>query len=435
MLFPDCDAYSAKFCAVPKADLRQKALEKRMERGIDIMNIRNSYKHTIAASYIGYITQAIVNNFAPLLFLTFHNTYQIPLAKIGLLVTVNFGTQLIIDLLSARFADKIGYRNLIVAAHIFAALGLIGLGFLPDLFSDPYTGLCLAVILYAVGGGLTEVLISPIVEACPTDGKSAAMSLLHSFYCWGSVLVVLVSTALFSVLGMNSWKIVACLWAIIPIFNAAYFTQVPIAKLVEDGESMTIRELIRSRLFWLLALLMVCAGASELAMSQWASAFAESGLKVSKTAGDLAGPCFFAILMGASRVFHAKFGGKLKLTRYLGFCAVLCIASYLLAALSPFPALALLGCGICGFSVGVMWPGTFSLASEKCPRGGTAMFALLALAGDTGCSAGPTVVGFVSGALDDNLKMGLLSAILFPVLLLAGLAVISSFYRKELPVK
>lgn len=385
------------------------------------MSIRSNYKHTITASYIGYITQAVVNNFAPLLFLTFHDTYGISLEMIGLLVTVNFGTQLIVDLVSAKYVDRIGYRPAIVLAHIFAAAGLVGLGFLPDLFFSPYPGICLAVILYAIGGGLIEVLISPIVEACPTDGKSAAMSLLHSFYCWGSVLVVLVSTLLFVTFGMHSWKLIACLWAIIPALNAAYFTRVPIASLTEDGKSMGIGELLHTRIFWILALLMVCSGASELSMSQWASAFAESGLRISKTAGDLAGPCFFAVLMGTARVFHAKFAEKLHLSGYMGFCALLCIASYLLCALSPIPALSLLGCGICGFSVGVMWPGTFSIAAETCPRGGTALFALLALAGDTGCSLGPSVVGFISAAANDNLKAGLLAAVLFPALLLLGL--------------
>lgn len=385
------------------------------------MSIRTSYKHTIAASYIGYITQAIVNNFAPLLFLTFHNTYGIPLEKIGLLVTINFGTQLVVDLLCAKYADRIGYRRLVVAAHISAAAGLCGLGFFPDVFPSPYLGICAAVVLYAVGGGLTEVIISPIVEACPTDGKSAAMSLLHSFYCWGSVLVVLMSTVFFSVFGVGSWRI-SCIWAIVPILNAVYFTQVPLAPLVEEGEGMTIGALLRTKLFWIFALLMVCAGASELAMSQWASAFAESGLHVSKTVGDLAGPCFFSVLMGFSRVFHSKVAERFKLEKYLAVCGVMCIFSYLLASLSPIALLSLIGCGICGFSVGAMWPGTYSLASSKCPKGGTAMFALLALAGDTGCSLGPTIVGFVSGALDDNIKAGLLTAVVFPVLLLVGLA-------------
>ncbi|MDO4333183.1 MAG: MFS transporter [Eubacteriales bacterium] len=395
------------------------------------MNIRNNYKHTITASYIGYITQAIVNNFAPLLFLTFRSAYGISLEKISLLVTINFGTQLLVDFLSAKYIDKIGYRISVIAAHLFAVAGLIGLGTLPSLFREPYVGICLSVILYAIGGGLIEVLISPIVEACPTDDKSAAMSLLHSFYCWGCVLVILVSTGLFALFGIDSWKLIAGLWAIIPFFNALYFTQVPIASLTAEGEGMNIGALFRSKIFWLLALLMVCSGASEQSMSQWASAFAEGALHVSKTVGDLAGPCFFSILMGSARVFHAKFADRLALSKYMGFCAALCIASYLLAAFSPVAILSLLGCGICGFSVGVMWPGTFSLASEKCPKGGTALFALLALAGDTGCSLGPTVVGFVSGAFNDNLKAGLLAAILFPLLLLAGLY----FCKKILPVK
>lgn len=392
------------------------------------MSIRNNYKHTIYACYIGFITQAIVNNFVPLLFLTFHNSYGISLERIGLLVTVNFGTQLLIDLLSAKFADRLGYRRLIVAAHLFAAAGLIGLALLPSLFADAYPGLCAAVMIYAVGGGLTEVLISPIVEACPTEGKAAAMSLLHSFYCWGSVLVVLLSTLFFSLFGTGAWKSIACLWAIIPLANAVYFLRVPIAPLVEDGESMRIGGLLRSSVFWVLALLMICAGASELSMSQWASAFAESGLRISKTAGDLAGPCFFAVLMGLGRLLHAKYAERINLYLYLGGCAMGCMVSYILAVFSPFPLLALLGCGLCGFSVSAMWPGTFSLAGEKCPKGGTAMFALLALAGDTGCSLGPTLVGYVSAALGDNLRLGLLAVIVFPLLLLGGL---SFLYRSR----
>lgn len=395
------------------------------------MNIRTDFRHTIAASYIGYITQAIVNNFAPLLFVTFHNTYHIPLSRIGLLVTINFCTQILVDLFSAKYIDKIGYRVSVIAAHIFAAAGLVLLGILPDIFSDPYIGICIAVVLYAIGGGLTEVIISPIVEACPTDGKSAAMSLLHSFYCWGSVLVVTVSTLLFHVLGMDSRKMIACLWAIIPFFNIFYFSLVPINTLTETGEGMTVSELLKSKVFWILALLMICSGASELAMSQWASALAETGLHVSKTIGDLAGPCLFALLMGSGRVLHARIGEHFLLTKYLGSCAVICILSYLLVTLSPFPALSLLGCGICGLSVAAMWPGTYSLGSKICPKGGTALFALLAFAGDIGCSSGPTIVGYVSTALNDNLKVGLLAAIAFPALMLAGLAMCRKLEKGE----
>ena len=393
------------------------------------MNIRNDFRHTIAASYIGYITQAIVNNFAPLLFVTFHRTYGISLSRIGLLVTVNFVTQILVDLFSAKFTDRIGYRPNAVLAHIFAAVGLILLGILPELTPDPYLGISIAVVIYAIGGGLTEVIISPIVEACPTDKKGAAMSLLHSFYCWGSVLVVLVSTLLFRLLGLDSWRIISAMWAVIPACNAIYFCFVPINSLADEGRGMSITGLLKRKVFWVLALLMLGSGASELAMSQWASALAETGLHVSKTAGDLAGPCFFAILMGSGRVLHAHVAERFSLTGYLGACACLCIVSYLVVTFSPLPAISLAACGVCGLSVAAMWPGTFSISSKVCPQGGTTIFALLALAGDIGCSAGPTTVGFVSSALQDNLKLGLLSAIIFPVLMIAGLTMCRKYEK------
>lgn len=380
-----------------------------------------NYSHTIAASYIGYVTQAIVNNFVPLLFLTLQHTYQISLSKITLLVTINFGVQLIVDFLSAQFIDKIGYKVSVVAAHLFAAIGLAGLGIFPELFSNPYIGLILAIFLYAIGGGLIEVLISPIVEACPTDKKSAAMSLLHSFYCWGHMFVVIGSTLFFTLFGIENWRLLALFWAIIPFLNAIYFSRVPIATLNEAGESMSIKQLFSMKLFWIFAVLMICAGASEQAMSQWTSAFAETSLKLSKTTGDLVGPCLFAALMGVSRVFYSKFSEKVNLQKFMMGSSILCILSYLFAAISPYPILALIGCGLCGLSVGVLWPGTFSLAAEKCPRGGTAMFAFFALAGDLGCSAGPTVVGMVSNITNGSIKAGLLVAIIFPVLLIIGL--------------
>lgn len=384
------------------------------------MSVSKNYNHTIRACYVGYITQAIINNFAPLLFLTFQNKYSIPLSQITLLVTLNFVVQLVVDILAAKFVDRIGYRIAVVAAHLFCALGLVGLGVLPDLMPNPLSGLILAVCCYAVGGGMIEVLISPIVEACPTENKSAVMSLLHSFYCWGSVGVVLLSTVFFTLAGISNWKIIAILWAVVPFVNSFVFMKVPILTLVEEGEGMGLRQLFNMKLFWVFAMLMVCAGASEQAMSQWASAFAESGLKVSKTIGDLAGPCLFSILMGSSRVFYAKYSEKVDLMGFMKGSAVLCIVSYLLACFSPFPILALLGCGLCGLSVGIMWPGTFSLASAACPRGGTAMFAMFALFGDLGCSLGPTIVGTISGKFGGNLKAGLLFAIFFPILLIAG---------------
>jgi fucose permease len=388
--------------------------------------IRTNYNHTIYASYLGYITQAIVNNFAPLLFLTFQNMFHISLEKISLLVTVNFGVQLLTDMLAVKYVDKIGYRISAVFAHIMSAVGLIGLAVFPYIFPSEYIGLIIAVVCYAIGGGLIEVLISPIVEACPTERKEAAMSLLHSFYCWGQVFVVVFSTLFFSVTGIKNWRVLACIWALIPLINSFYFSKVPIAVLVDEAEKMPLFEMFKNKLFWLFIILMICSGASEHSMSQWASAFAESGLKVSKTIGDLAGPCLFATFMGISRVFYSKYSEKISLHRFMVGSGVLCITGYLLASLSSNPAVGFIGVGIIGLSVGILWPGTFSIAAKGIPRGGTAMFALLALAGDLGCSAGPTVVGMVSGAYNDDLRKGILYAILFPFLLLVGL----SLYKK-----
>lgn len=383
------------------------------------------YKHTIYACFTGYVVQAIINNFIPLLFLTFQSSYGIPLSKITFLVTFNFGLQLVIDFLSAGFVDKIGYRISIILAHVFAAAGFIGLTFLPELFKDPFTGLLLSVIIYAVGGGLTEVLISPIMESCPTDNKEAAMSLLHSFYCWGHVAVVLLSTVFFRIFGIENWKILALCWAVVPVINGFLFAEVPIAPLLPEGEeSMSMSHLFSQKLFWLLLLLMFCAGSCEQAVSQWASTFAEKGLHVSKTAGDLAGPMMFAVLMGTSRAIYGKYGDKIDLMKFMTASGILCLVSYLMISLTGSPILGLIGCGLCGLSVGILWPGTFSISASRLKTGGTAMFAFLALAGDVGCSLGPTTVGIASGIFNDNLRLGILIAVFFPVLLLILLAIL-----------
>ena len=386
-----------------------------------------SYNHTIYASFIGYIVQAVINNFVPLLFLTFQSTYGISLDKITMLVTFNFGIQLLVDLASVKFVDKIGYRTSILIAHICAAVGLVGLTVLPEVMPDPFMGLLISVAVYAVGGGLLEVLVSPIVESCPTKRKEAVMSLLHSFYCWGHVGVVLLSTVFFSVFGIENWKYLAYFWALIPLLNAVYYSKLPFASLIEDGEKgMTLKELFRTKLFWIMMLLMMCAGACEQGISQWASAFAEMGLGVSKTVGDLAGPMLFAILMGSSRAIYGKYSDKIKLEKFMAICGVLCLGSYLLASLSKSPVLGLMGCALCGLSVGILWPGTFSMAAAGIRTGGTAMFALLALAGDLGCSGGPTFVGLVSEACGEDLKKGILAGAIFPILLLIGL-----FFNKK----
>ena len=387
------------------------------------MSLLKNYNNTIVACYIGYIVQAIVNNFVPLLFITFQNTYNISLDRITLLVTVNFGVQLFVDLLSSKLVDKTGWRIAMIAAHVFAALGLAGLTLLPELFEDAFYGLLLAVIFYAVGGGLLEVCVSPIVEACPTKRKAAAMSLLHSFYCWGSVAVILASSLYFLFRGTGDWKVMALIWAAVPAFNCIYFMLVPMPEQEAEAKSGSFKALFGNKIFWLMALLMICAGASEVCIAQWASSFAESGLGVSKVVGDIAGPCAFAFLMGVSRLVFAKLSEKMRLEPMLFVSGALCAGGYLIIALSPNAVLSLVGCGICGFAVGAMWPGTFSLSAGGIKGGGTMMFAFLALAGDIGCTAGPTLVGFVTDALGGELQKGLSFGIIFPVILCIGLAV------------
>lgn len=384
--------------------------------------MKNQYNKTIVACFVGYIVQAIVNNFVPLLFLNFQRTYGIPLTQITLLVTLNFGVQLVVDLASVSFVDRIGYRVSMVLAHIFAAAGLILLTILPELLPSPFVGILCAVIIYAIGGGLLEVLVSPVVEACPSENKEKAMSMLHSFYCWGHVGVVVLSTIFFQVFGISNWKVLAVIWALIPLCNMIAFARVPMASLIEEGErGFGIKELLGIKIFWVLLVMMICAGASEQAVSQWASTFAEKGLGISKATGDLAGTMAFAILMGISRAFYGKYGDKINLDKFMIYSSILCISSYLCISLVPSPQVSLIACSICGLSVGIMWPGTFSKAAATLPRGGTAMFALLALGGDVGCTGGPTLVGIVSSIQRDNLKSGILAGVIFPISLLAGI--------------
>ena len=387
--------------------------------------MQKNYKKTLIACYLAFITQAITANFAPLLFLKFHTDYQISLGQIALIPTAFFLTQLLIDVFCAKFVDAIGYRRCVVVSEIACALGLAGLAVLPDLFGDPFAGILVCVFIYAVGSGLIEVLASPIVEACPFEHKDAVMSLLHSFYCWGSVGVIVLSTAFFAVFGIQHWKILACVWALVPLYNIWNFATCPIERLTEEGRGMTIRELFRTPVFWLAIVLMVCAGASELAMAQWASAFTEAALGFSKTVGDLAGPCLFAVTMGICRVIYGKYGPKMNLAKFMVGSGVMCLCCYLLASLSSSPVLGLLGCVLCGFSVGIMWPGTISITSPRLPRGGTALFALLAMAGDLGGAFGPSLVGTVTQQAGDNLQAGMLVGCVFPIALIIALVLLT----------
>lgn len=390
---------------------------------------QKNYKKTLVACYLGFVTQAITANFTPLLFLTFVNTYGVTFEKIAMIPLVFYLTQLLIDFAATKFADKIGYRTCVVASQVLSAIGLLLMAILPELLSAPFIGILLSVVLYAIGSGLIEVLVSPIVEACPFENKDGVMSLLHSFYCWGAMGVILGSTLFFALFGIEKWKILVFIWALVPLYNAFDFMNCPIERLVEDGKSMGVRELLKTPIFWLMILLMVCSGASEATMAQWASAFTESAIGVSKTVGDLAGPCLFAMFMGVSRILYGKFSQKLDLTKVMLACGTMCVGCYLLASLSTLPILGLVGCALCGLGVGVMWPGSISISSQRCPRGGTAMFAFLALAGDLGAMVSPAMVGGLSEMAGGNLKTGLFVATMFPLILVVGLLILRKLVR------
>ena len=395
------------------------------------MTKTKNYKKTLIACYLGFITQAISANFAPLLFLMFKDTYGISFEMIALVPMIFYLTQLLVDLVAVKFADIIGYRTCVVASQVVSAAGLLLMAFLPDILPNPFIGILISVVLYAIGSGLIDVLLSPIVEACPFENKAGVMSLLHSFYCWGAVGVVLGSTLFFAIFGMVYWQILTVIWAVVPLLNIFNFLSCPIERLVEDGEGLRIGQLLRLPLFLLMIVLMICVGASEATMTQWASAFTESALGVSKTVGDLAGPCLFAVFMGLSRMFYGKKSEKLDLTKVMLGCGLLCVVCYLLAALSPIPIIGLIGCALCGLSVGIMWPGTISISSQKCPKGGTAMFAFLALAGDLGAAVGPTMVGGIADAAGGDLKTGLLFATLFPIVMIIGLILLIKKFRRN----
>ena len=381
------------------------------------MNSQKNYRKTRLACYLGFVTQAISANFAPLLFMIFYRTYGITFADLALIPLAFYVTQLVVDFLCAKFVDAIGYRKSIVISEITSAAGLAMLSFVPDLLPKPFIGILLCVIIYAIGSGLIEVLCSPIIEACPFENKESMMSLLHSFYCWGAVGTILLSTLFFTLFGTEHWRILACLWSLVPLYNIWNFATCPIEPIVEEGQGMTIHELLQNSIFWILVLLMVGAGASEIAMAQWASAFAESSLGVSKTTGDLLGPCGFAVFMGISRMLYGRYGEKVDLSNFMIASGLLCLISYLLAALAKQPFMGLLGCMMCGFSVGIMWPGSISISASRLPKGGTALFAFLALAGDLGGAEAPAIVGYVSQMFGGSIQNGILAGICFPVLL------------------
>lgn len=390
--------------------------------------------HTICAGYIGYTTQALAINFAPLLFITFEKSYNISISKISLLIAISFITQLSVDAFEAKFSSRLDSRISIIFGHICTAMGLVAYATLPNILSDAYTGLVIATVLCGIGGGIIEVLISPIVEACPTENKARSMSLLHSFYCWGTALTILGSTLFFGIVGIAYWQILSCLWAIIPTFGAILFCIVPLYELdadtAEGRKKLAGKSLMRAPIFWAFIVMMFCSGAAEMAMIQWASSFAEAGLGIDKTAGDMLGPFAFAVFMGLTRLFYALISQKIRLAVFITLSSVLCAMSYMLTALSPFALISLVGCALCGVSVAIMWPGTYSLATENISFGGVRMFALLALAGDVGCVVGPSLVGFIADAFGNDLKVSFAVSTVFPIIILALIPLVLAHSKK-----
>lgn len=390
-----------------------------------------TYRSTVFACYNGYITQAISINLAPLLYVTFCNQFGLSLSQISGMIACNFIFQLAVDSLATKFGGRLNARFFTVLAHVITVVGLVGLSFFPFLM-PPYIGLLLASGLLGIGGGFTEVMISPLLEACPTEEKSGNMSLLHSFYCWGQAGVVLLSGLFFRFFAIEEyWRILPFLWAILPLAGAIAFSIVPIYSLPADETDVsTSKSLFRQPRFFCFLLLMFCAGASEMVMSQWASSFAEAALGISKELGDLLGPCFFALMMGAARALYGMFSKRWNLQALmLGGC-VLCFLSYLIAAFVPASGLALAGCAMCGFAVGIFWPGLLSEASKEFPTGGVSMFAVLALAGDVGCLLGPSLAGKVAD-LGGSLRDAFCFALIFPFICFVVLLLRKGSGKKE----
>lgn len=413
-------------------------------------------KHTRIACYLGMITQAVSINFPALLYVVFHQEYGVSFSALGTLVVMIFAAQMLVDIWCAHNVERIGYRAASVAAAGFSAAGMLLLPLLVTTLPPPlvFPGIVVALLLTAIGSGFLEVIVSPLIEALPSRRKAADMAILHAAYCWGFVICVLGSTAFFALFGLRRWPLLAVLWSILPLIGTYLFAFAPLRSPVAEGQqAMRLGELFRSRAFPLMLLMMVCGGAAEQAMAQWASLFAQLGMGVSKTAGDLLGPLLFAVLMGSSRTYYGVRCSSLDLKKELRRCALLGVCGYLLAVFGQHPILCLVGCGVCGYAVGIFWPGTISLSAKFFPLGGSAMFSLLAMGGDIGCMLGPGLVGWVSDGIQGlyahatgfagmvtrllgtaenvqmSLKTGLLTALLFPVGILLLLRVVRRLSR------
>lgn len=382
--------------------------------------MKANFKHTLVACYTGYIVQAIVNTLSPLLFIIFNEQLGLSLTEISILITVNFIIQISMDVASTFFINVLGYRKSVIIAEFLATVGLLSMAMFTVCIPNKFVALLASTALMSMGGGIIEVVVSPIVEAIPGDEKASAMSILHSFYCWGQLAVVLLTTLFLAIFGMGAWIALPILYAIVPAIGALMFTIVPVNQLEAGEKASSIKKLIRQKGFWLMVIIMVCAGASEVSMAQWGSLFAEVTLGIPKSLGDLLGPSVFAICMGLGRIIFGRVADKIRIERWICASFALCILAYLVTTLFDMPIIASVGFALCGISVAILWPGTYSLGAREISYGGTLIFALFALSGDIGCALGPDLVGIVSDAVsaDGN---GFLSALISGSGISAGL--------------
>ena len=383
---------------------------------------RYSYTHTKISCYLGYTSQAISFSIPPLFFAIFNTRLNMSLSQIAFVIFMCFIIQLIVDAVAVKYVDRIGYRKSMIAGQITAASGLLFLGILPEFMENSYLGFFIAAVFYSIGCGITEVIVSPIIEYLPTKNKAAEMSLLHSSYSWGTVIAILATSFLLVLFGRVNWFVIPVLWALIPFYNIYLCFKVPFPDTIKEHERTRIKDILLNPMFITAMIVMACAGASEHVIFQWASYFAEIGLNLPKVTGDLIGPCMFGVLSGMARLWFGKYGNKKNLSGALVISGMLCTGCYICIVFSPVPLISVIACGVCGLATGLMWPGTLSLTSQILPKGGTAMFGLLAMAGDLGISCGTWLTGTLGELY--NLKFGFTVSLIFPIILLIGLFVI-----------
>lgn len=398
------------------------------------------YKSTIRACYIGNLVGALVTNLSPLLFVILMGSYNLSFEQVGRLVLINFFTQIIADLAFSKPVDTYGVRPFITLGHALVFIGFVMFAFSPRLFPhSPYTGLMLATVVFSCGGGLLELLLSAIVQAVPSDAKAAAMSLLHSFYAWGFIVVVVLTFLMLKLFGSANWPWLFLIWSLVPLFNFFNFLRVPLPPQVPDEHRTSTRVLASTPFFIFVVLGIALGGAAEVSMSQWTSAYAETTLGLSKQTGDLLGLCLFAGLLGLGRVLYGTYGKRFDIWRVMFLGSLFAAGCYLVAALSQHPIVSLVACAFCGLGVALLWPGSVTNAAHRFPFAGASMFAILAAGGDTGAAVGPWLLGLIADQIPTDfplspLRVGMVIGTLFPLAMAGCLLIQRHIDKKRLPV-